>query len=106
MGLIEALQSIKDGKLPEGCMAITTTNGSSHVNLYGVNKKGFSVPLNKIEDLIKELEKECIDQETLYEVGHKDSYMEVPGYKLEKISKYLREARDIGVQFANYTKMF
>ncbi|MBI1972963.1 hypothetical protein HYS50_03085 [Candidatus Woesearchaeota archaeon] len=61
MGLVEDLQRIFDGKMPEGAMLVRTTHGSSEVQVYGVNGRGMSLPVDRVDDFIAELEERCVD---------------------------------------------
>ncbi len=106
MELFEDLQSIFYGKMPEGVMIVRTTHGSSEIQVYGVNGRGISLPLDRIDNFIAELEKICVDSQTTYRFGKNDETFDIPGFKLPKTSRYLREARDIGVHFAQYNKIF
>lgn len=106
MGLAEDSERISGSQLPEGYMAVRTTHGNPKIHIYGVNGMGISLPVDKVDDFIAELEKICIDSQTLYQFGEGDETFDFPGYKLQKASDYLKEARDIGVHFANYTKIF
>ena len=106
MGLVEDLQRIFDGKMPEGAMLVRTTHGSSEVQVYGVNGKGMSLPADRVDDSLAELEERCVDPQAVYRFGKTDETFDVPGFKLLKVSHYLREARDIGVHFAEYNKIF
>lgn len=106
MGLVDDLQRIFEGKMPEGTMLVRITHGSSEVQIYGVNGRGLSIPIDRVEAFIAELEERCVDPQTMYQFGENDETFDVPGFKLPKASRYLREARDIGVQFAEYNKIF
>ncbi len=106
MGLVEDLQRIFSGKMPEGAMLVRTTHGSSEVQVYGVNGSGMSLPIDRVDDFIAELEERCVDPQTVYRFGQANETFDVPGFKLPKVSRYLREARDIGVHFAEYNKVF
>ena len=100
------LKSTAEGKIPDGALLVRTTHGAKEVELYGTNKRGIRIPLDKVDDFIGELEQTCIDSQTLYKLGREESFMEVPGFKVQKVSQYLREARDIGVMLAQYQKIF
>jgi len=106
MGLVEDLQKIYQGKLPEGSMLVRTTHGSTEVQIYGISGKGIILPVDRVDEFIADLEKRCPDAEYIYQFGENNETFDFPGHKLSKISRYLREARDIGVKFAEYTKIF
>jgi len=106
MGLVDDLQRIFEGKMTEGAMLVRTTHGSSEIHVYGVSGRGLSVPVDRVDDFIAELEARCIDPQTMYRFGENDKTFDIPGSKLSKASRYLREARDIGVHFADYNKIF
>ena len=46
MGLIEDLEALSKEEVPEGCMVIRTTHNAKSIELYGVNKRGFDIPLD------------------------------------------------------------
>ena len=106
MGLVEDLHLIFEGKMPEGAMLVRTIHGSSEVQIYGVNGRGLSLPFDKVDDFIAELKERCVDSQITYRFGQTDKTFDVPGFKLPKVSRYLKEARDIGVHFAEYNKVF
>ena len=106
MDLVTAVKSISEGKVPEGAMVVQTTHGSSEINLYGIKGKGFSVPVDKVEEFIEELKATCTDSRTLYKLGQEDTAVEIPGNRVDKVANYLRQARDIGVMLASYQQMF
>ena len=106
MDLFDTLQRISDGRLPEGSMAVKTTHKSSEIQIYGVSGTGLSVPVDEVEEFIAELEQKCTDPTTLYTFEDHGASFEIPGIKLSKAALYLREARDSGVHFAKYVKIF
>jgi len=106
MGVSEVMQAISEGRVPDGYMVVMTSHGSSEVRLYGVNQMGCIIPIERIEDFIKELETSCTDPETLYEFQAGDQVIEIPGYKVPKIALYLRRARDVGVELREYRQVF
>ncbi len=87
-------------------MLVRTMHGSSEVQVCGVNGRGMRLPVDRVDDFIAELEERCVDPQTLYRFGKADETFDVLGFKLSKVSRYLREARDIGVHFAEYDKLF
>ena len=105
--LVEDLEAIFEGRIPEGMMLVRTTYGSKDVEIYGVNLRGFKIPLDKIDKFIGDLEKTCTNAETLYSIAEEDRpAMLIPGFKLSKTVQYLREARDVGIKFASYNQLF
>jgi hypothetical protein len=106
MAIIDDLSAIFEGKMPEGRMFVKTTNNAKDVELYGTNRKGFKIPLDRIEEFIGELEQTCGDPDISYKLGKDDSSVEIPGFKIEKTAHYLREARDIGIMLGGYQIFF
>jgi len=106
MRFIEGLKAISKGRVPEGAMVVKTTHGAKEVVLEGTNGRGFKIALDQIDPFIAGLEQECADPETMYRVGDGEKPVEIPGFKVPKVAQYLREARDLGVQLGEYTKIF
>ena len=106
MGIVETLAAIVEGKIPDGAMLVRTTHGAKDIEVYGINKNGFRVPMERAEEFITCMMQTCTDPKTLYQFGSGESMVEIPGDKREKVARYLREARDVGGQFARYQKMF
>jgi hypothetical protein len=106
MDITDDLTAILEGKIPNGRMFVRTTHGSSEVELFGTNKRGFRIPLDRVEGFVEHLMQTCTDSQTLYRFGENNSVVEIPGSKVSKAAHYLRQARDIGVQFADYQQLF
>lgn len=106
MDLIEDLQRISEGKMPKGTMLVRTTHGSSKVGIYGTNQRGRAIPLDKIDEFISELEEQCKDPRTLYVLGEGNKTVEIPGFKVSGLVRYLKQARDVGVKLAEYNRIF
>lgn len=102
MTILEDLKAIANGKIPKDSMCVKTTHNATTIELYGTNQNGLTIPLTQIEEFIGELEKICGDPEILYQLND----VEISGLKIQKVARYLREARDFGIHFASYTKMF
>lgn len=106
MAIVEDLEAISEGRMPSGKMAVRTTHGARDIVLRGTNGNGFKIPLDQVDSFIRELEQTCVNSYTLYRLGREDCAVEIPGFKVPKVARYLREARDTGVHFANYHMIF
>ena len=115
MGLIEDLEALSKGEVPERCMVIRTTHNAKSIELYGINKRGFNIPLDRIDFFLEELEKKCSDPKTLYKFYMKGNPsenkspadpVEIPGFKVPEIKQYLKQARDIGILLRGYQRIF
>lgn len=110
MSIAQDLEAISEDKLeyalpdmlPEGSIFIKTTLGAQTVELWGVNRKGFNIPLDQIGPFLGELEQLCTDPNKLYRLGKEENPVEIPGSKISKVRYYLEIARDYGVDFPNY----
>ena len=106
MNMKDDLKAIFEEKIPEGRMLVRTSHNAQDVELYGINQRGFKIPLSKVDAFIGELERVCTDSEMIYGFGEGESCVEIPGIEVNKIARLLRQARDIGVTLASYQMVF
>ena len=96
-------------EMPENAMLVRTSPESDTVEVYGAGGHGVSVPLHEVDRFISQLEADCTNPQVLYRIacgGKRGQTFNVPGCKVQEMSRYLREARDAGWDFRGYRKFF
>ena len=99
------LQFILDKNIPQESMLISANYENSEIYFYGTKNTGCAIPLEQIEEFIKILEKNNVDDCTSYKIKTEKGEIDIPVNRFSRITKFLREAKDIGVFCKSY-KLF
>jgi len=104
MTLTTDLLDVLNGKIPEGSMIVKTIHNSDNVELWGINGKGFKIPLEEVENFVGELKKFNHDEDLI--LKRDEHEVVVPGNRIAKAIQYLEFAKRTGVKLKEFKQIF